>query len=131
MQENISKHEPQANCEVINNDVRNIIWCILAGVTFAIIGIMIMVYRMDEQEHMKTRDVDSIQATRVSENTQQEKYQIRFENQKVCIYLDDEFYDYADIEVDNLPKDLYDKLEDGIGLSDEQELYEFLQTYSS
>lgn len=52
---------------------------------------------------------------------------------RVCIYRGEEhvFYDYAVVNLDIMPEDIKQQLQYGLYLSNEQELYDFLQTYSS
>ncbi|MGN0161603.1 MAG: BofC C-terminal domain-containing protein [Lachnospiraceae bacterium] len=55
------------------------------------------------------------------------------ENGYVAIYYseDGSLYDYTEISVNQLPEGVQKNLEDGIGFANEQELYEFLETYTS
>ena len=51
----------------------------------------------------------------------------------LCIYRGDDkiFYDYADVAVNLMPVEIREQLKYGLYITGEQELYEFLQTYSS
>ena len=55
------------------------------------------------------------------------------ENYRINVYYneDRQLYDIADINVSELPTDIKQNLEQGIVIKGEQELYDFLQTYSS
>lgn len=54
-------------------------------------------------------------------------------DEKVRIYIqeDGSFYDYADINIEILPKEILEQLRLGMYIDGEPALYEFLQTYSS
>ena len=60
-------------------------------------------------------------------------YYIGIRDDVVIVYLEDrsEVYEYTNIEAWMLPKELRNQLIDGIYVKDEQELFDFLQTYSS
>ncbi len=64
-------------------------------------------------------------------DVQTEVYRLVLENDRISIYEDDAFFDYADINIYSIPADVQKKLINGIELQGEQQLYEFLQTYSS
>ena len=73
------------------------------------------------------------------EKTAQQKYIIKDIGDGIAIYkcFSDadkeilEFFDYALINIENLPQDKKELLKTGIELYGENELYEFLQAYSS
>lgn len=60
-------------------------------------------------------------------------YYIGMKDNVVIVYLKDrsQVYEYTNIEAWMLPKELREQLIDGIYVKDEQELFDFLQTYSS
>lgn len=62
-----------------------------------------------------------------------ERYYAVIENGYIVIYHDNskELYDYTSISVNNLPEYIRENLSKGIYFSTEQEMYDFLQTYSS
>lgn len=63
----------------------------------------------------------------------QEIYYLIYSEDKVCIYRGDDkiFYDYAEVNMDTMPVEIKEQLKLGLYVTGEQELYEFLQTYSS
>lgn len=66
-------------------------------------------------------------------NSQMQEFYLIIENYRINIYYneDRQLYDIADINVSELPADIKQNLENGIVIKGEQELYDFLQTYSS
>ena len=56
-----------------------------------------------------------------------------YSEDRLCIYRGDDkiFYDYADVAVNLMPVEIREQLKYGLYITGEQELYEFLQTYSS
>ena len=65
--------------------------------------------------------------------TQKETFYLIYSEDRLCIYRGDDkiFYDYADVAVNLMPVEIREQLKDGLYITVEQELYEFLQTYSS
>lgn len=65
--------------------------------------------------------------------TEKETFYLLYSEGRVCIYRGDEkiFYDYAEVRVDTMPIEIKEQLKYGLYVTGEQELYEFLQTYSS
>lgn len=55
------------------------------------------------------------------------------ENGYLTIYLPDgkTLYDYTNIYIEQLPPAIWEKLEDGIEFTNSEELYDFLETYTS
>lgn len=66
-------------------------------------------------------------------NSQMQEFYLIIENYRINVYYneDRQLYDIADINVSELPTDIKQNLEQGIVIKGEQELYDFLQTYSS
>ena len=62
-----------------------------------------------------------------------QEFYLIIENYRINVYYneDRQLYDIADINVSELPTDIKQNLEQGIVIKGEQELYDFLQTYSS
>ena len=67
------------------------------------------------------------------EPQEEQGYFIGIKDNVVIVYLQDrsQVYEYTNIEVWMLPKDIQMQLIDGIYVENEQELFDFLQTYSS
>ncbi len=65
--------------------------------------------------------------------TKKETFYLIYSEDRLCIYRGDDkiFYDYADVAVNLLPVEIREQLKYGLYITGEQELYEFLQTYSS
>jgi len=82
-----------------------------------------------EEEKLETAlDPDSVQA-----DTEHVSYYLVEEFGYVNIYLADQesIYEYTDISIDSLPEDLQVEICTGKGIASEQELYDFLENYSS
>ena len=62
-----------------------------------------------------------------------ETFYLIYSEDRLCIYRGDDkiFYDYADVAVNLMPVEIREQLKYGLYITGEQELYEFLQTYSS
>ena len=111
---------------------------IAMAVITIILAIVILVITDDKDKDKEDRHInEETRAVNQSEVEETYDYVLRYERQSFRIYrnITDEnrevFYDYADINVDNLPKDIKDRLVNGIHFKGEAELYDFLQTYSS
>ena len=65
--------------------------------------------------------------------TKKETFYLIYSEGRLCIYRGDDkiFYDYADVAVNLMPVEIREQLKYGLYITGEQELYEFLQTYSS
>ena len=65
--------------------------------------------------------------------TKKETFYLIYSEDRLCIYWGDDkiFYDYADVAVNLMPVEIREQLKYGLYITGEQELYEFLQTYSS
>ena len=65
--------------------------------------------------------------------TKKETFYLIYSEDRLCIYRGDDkiFYDYAYVAVNLLPVEIREQLKYGLYITGEQELYEFLQTYSS
>ena len=65
--------------------------------------------------------------------TKKETFYLIYSEGHLCIYRGDDkiFYDYADVAVNLMPVEIREQLKYGLYITGEQELYEFLQTYSS
>lgn len=65
--------------------------------------------------------------------TKKETFYLIYSEDRLCIYRGDDkiFYDYADVAVNHMPVEIREQLKYGLYITGEQELYEFLQTYSS
>ena len=69
----------------------------------------------------------------VKVQTKKETFYLMYSEDRLCIYRGDDkiFYDYADVAVNLMPVEIREQLKYGLYITGEQELYEFLQTYSS
>ena len=58
---------------------------------------------------------------------------IVYEDGKVVIYKESDrtFYDYADINMNSIPAEIREQLKLGLYIDGEENLYNFLQAYSS
>ena len=65
--------------------------------------------------------------------TKKETFYLIYSEDRLCIYRGDDkiFYVYADVAVNLMPVVIREQLKYGLYITGEQELYEFLQTYSS
>ena len=65
--------------------------------------------------------------------TKKETFYLIYSEDRLCIYRGDDkiFYDYADVAVNLMPVEIREQLKYGLYITGEQDLYEFLQTYSS
>lgn len=65
--------------------------------------------------------------------TEDARFYGRAENGYVTIYLNDKItlYDYTNIRIEKLPSNLQEKLEEGIEFQTFEELYDFLETFTS
>lgn len=62
-----------------------------------------------------------------------QRYYLIMKDHKVNIYKGDEknFYDYADVNTEDMPVEIREQLKYGLYLDNQEALYDFLQTYSS
>ncbi len=69
----------------------------------------------------------------MAKSSDNHEYFLIIEDYRVNIYRneDRQFYDFADINISGLPDEVEKQLEYGLVIKGEQELYDFLQTYSS
>jgi hypothetical protein len=60
-------------------------------------------------------------------------YYLLLSDNKITIYkgIDKKFYDYADVDLATMPIEVREQLKYGLYITTEEELYDFLQTYSS
>ena len=58
-------------------------------------------------------------------------YSIKFENDMLVVYNEQNKMFDTGIELRDLPSDLCQKIDEGYGFDTEQELYDFLESYSS
>ena len=59
-------------------------------------------------------------------------FYLKLNNNIITIYKNNgEFYDYAQVDIDNLPQDVLGDLKMGMEIVGEDSLYEFLQGYAS
>lgn len=67
-----------------------------------------------------------------AENPLRSSYHIKIHEGKVVVRLDDgSIYETTDISWDSLPETVQDEIENGYTLESQQELYSFLENYSS
>ena len=69
----------------------------------------------------------------IQQTASSETYYLILQENKVSIYRDEGhiFYDYADVNLDTMPIEILEQLKLGLYIAGEDELYDFLQTYSS
>ena len=62
-----------------------------------------------------------------------ESFYLVYEDGKVVIYKESDrtFYDYADINMNSIPAEIREQLKLGLYIDGEENLYNFLQAYSS
>ncbi len=72
-------------------------------------------------------------AVRQPQTASGETYYLMLQNGQVRIYREDgrTFYDYADVDLEIMPVEIVEQLKLGLYITGEDELYDFLQTYSS
>lgn len=59
-------------------------------------------------------------------------YHMKFQGNTIVIYNpDDSVFEFTDLKKDSLPTSLIQELREGKYFKDQQELYEFLETYTS
>ena len=68
-----------------------------------------------------------------SGNNNVKSFYLKYDGEKVVIYTepDRKFYDNADINMEVLPPEIREQLKLGMYMDGEDNLYDFLQTYSS
>lgn len=87
----------------------------------------------EEQTAEQERKPASSDPAAVRPNPEEAAYVLVEEYGFVNIYLADRetVYEYTDIPIDSLPEDLQNEICTGKGLKGEQDLYDFLENYSS
>ena len=72
-------------------------------------------------------------AISVSDSREVKSFYLVMKEGQVIIYNEPDrtFYDYADINIELLPPEIFEQLKLGLYIDGENELYDFLQTYSS
>lgn len=85
----------------------------------------------DSASHQGTPDLQQEQVTQVTASG--EMYYLILKENKVSIYRADGeiFYDFADVRLETMPVEIQEQLKLGLYIRGEDELYDFLQTYSS
>lgn len=85
-----------------------------------------------EQKVPKTKVYETVKEVNENNNTEAEyNYSLKIENEMLVVYnKQDKLFDTG-IGQSDLPSDLCKKIEDGFGFNTEQELYDFLESYSS
>lgn len=85
----------------------------------------------DSASHQGTPDLQQEQVTQVTASS--EMYYLILKENKVSIYRADGeiFYDFADVRLETMPVEILEQLKLGLYIKGEDELYDFLQTYSS
>ena len=64
--------------------------------------------------------------------TGQAVYYMKKQDESIIVFnIDNSIYEYTDIEPEFLPEEVLDQLNQGITFYNQEELYEFLETYSS
>lgn len=76
---------------------------------------------------------ENIEELNVTESYNQKKFFVAVYQNRIIVYLEDKktVYEYTNIDTKELPLELRAKLSDGFFLSGEEELYHFLESYSS
>ncbi len=64
--------------------------------------------------------------------TGQAVYYMKKQDESIIVFnIDNSIYEYTDIELEFLPEEVLEQLNQGITFYNQEELYEFLETYSS
>lgn len=90
-------------------------------------------YHQAETENASTTKERSDIYANGKAKMQKESFYLVYSDNRLCIYRGDDkiFYDYADVQMNLMPTEICEQLKYGLYIEGEQELYEFLQTYSS
>jgi hypothetical protein len=118
-------------------------WIILAGVLLALIVAVAIIWIVnvgsddgaiiDENKPSYDMLQNLEDTTAVTTSGYVKSYYLSYDGTRVIIYSEPErnFYDYADINMEVLPPDIREQLKLGMYIDGEDNLYDFLQTYSS
>lgn len=114
-------------------------WVIILGIVFALVAAVVIIWivNMGQKDDIiiddNTTTYDLLQDLDKDETQHMKSYYLSYDGQRVVIYSepDRNFYDYADINMEVLPPDIREQLKLGMYIDGEDNLYDFLQTYSS
>jgi flagellar basal body-associated protein FliL len=118
-------------------------WIILMGVLLALIVAVAIIWIVNVGNDDSTiidenkPSYDMLQniddTTQATTSDYVKSYYLSYDGARVIIYSEPErnFYDYADINMEVLPPDIREQLKLGMYIDGEDNLYDFLQTYSS
>jgi hypothetical protein len=118
-------------------------WIILAGVLLALIVAVAIIWIVNvgsddgtiiddnKPSYDMLQNIDDTTETATSGYVK--SYYLSYDGTRVIIYSEPDryFYDYADINMEVLPPDIREQLKLGMYIDGEDNLYDFLQTYSS
>lgn len=77
-------------------------------------------------------NIEGTTIDRTNEKANKELYFLIYTRERVEIYTGDgELYDYADVNTELMPKDVFLELKQGMYIKGNSDLYDFLQAYSS
>ena len=78
-------------------------------------------------------NIKNMQETTAAQTDIDSSFYLIYEEDRVVIYREPEreFYDYADINMDGLPVEIKEQLKLGLYIDGLDNLYDFLQAYSS
>lgn len=85
-----------------------------------------------EQNIPQSKVYETVKEVKQKDSTEEKSvYSIKVENEMLVVYKDDNKMFDTGIELSDLPTDFCEKINDGVGFENEQELYDFLESYSS
>lgn len=124
----------------MENSNNNKWWILILGIVAALIAVFVIIWLVN----MNSRDdiiIDDDKTTydllmetdKTYETEYVKSYYLNYDGTRVVIYSEPEreFYDYADINMEVLPPEIREQLKLGMYIDGENNLYDFLQTYSS
>lgn len=96
---------------------------------FILFALGFFIYIVEKDEAISNKIMVESNTMPVIEN---HNYYMKFQDRQFVIYnKDHSIYELADLEEKFLPASLVNELKEGKYFKDEQELYEFLETYTS
>ncbi len=114
-------------------------WIVILGIVFALIAAVVIIWivNMSQNDDIiiddDTTAYDMLMDLDKNDTQNIKSYYLSYDGSRVVIYSepDRNFYDYADINMEVLPPDIREQLKLGMYIDGEDNLYDFLQTYSS
>ncbi len=110
-----------------------VIGIIVAVLAVVIIGWLIAANNDHDMIIDETETTYEMLENTTSGNNNVKSFYLKYNGEKVVIYTepDRKFYDNADINMEVLPPEIREQLKLGMYMDGEDNLYDFLQTYSS